>query len=164
MKDKKLYTVKQWKRFKKTLKDANGVKIDVQELMCQRYHIILTDYKTKKEKAVAILKINTKNLNYSIDILEKIGKGFLCMIDELTRDMEDEDLPKSAKSKNPVKFWPDSDSDSQTLKIWSDSQRTDRINLEKFWGRSKIKIWSEPLESESSSDKIDMNKFWGKND
>ena len=44
MKVKKFYTVKQWSKFK-----SNDY-FDMQELLCQKYDVILSDYKTKKKK------------------------------------------------------------------------------------------------------------------
>lgn len=42
----KKYTVKEWKRFD----------IDTQEILCKKYNVFLTDYKTTREKKIAIVK------------------------------------------------------------------------------------------------------------
>ena len=43
MRIKKFYTVKQWNCFK------DNDYFDMQDMLCQRYDVILTDHKTKKE-------------------------------------------------------------------------------------------------------------------
>ena len=43
MKHKKYYTTKEWSKFKK-----NNY-FDMQELLCEKYDVILTDYKTKRQ-------------------------------------------------------------------------------------------------------------------
>lgn len=45
----------------------------MQESICRQYEIILTDYKTKKEKLFAVIdKFNAKNINNGIT---KFNKG-----------------------------------------------------------------------------------------
>jgi len=57
MRQRKFYTVKQWKRFKR------NDYFDMQDMLCQRYDVILTDYKTRKEKITSVLKkFNQKKL------------------------------------------------------------------------------------------------------
>lgn len=59
----KKYTMKEWNRFD----------IDMQEKLCERYNVFLTDHKTKKEKLFAVMdKFNAKNLNAGIT---KFNKG-----------------------------------------------------------------------------------------
>jgi len=73
MKYPKHYTVKEWKKFDKVAERENGIDITTQEILLQRYDVILTDYRTKKEKLFAILdKVNAKNINKGID---KFNKG-----------------------------------------------------------------------------------------
>ena len=145
MRSKKLYTTKQWRKFKKTKVIKHyEVKhtIDLQELMCQKYEIILTDYKTKWEQITSILKkINTKNIIKVIDAfsvgMQEFGKG----IDELTRDLN-----------SPKKVELDKD----------------KLNLETLWGKSRtnMEIWSDssenPSDSHRSRDEINLEKLWGK--
>jgi len=147
MRSKKLYTIKQWARFKKTkVTDIDGVKhyIDLQELLCKKYDIILTDYKTKWERITSILKkINTKNIDKGIDAFSMAMQEFGKAIDELTKDLGNSEKDEQDKGKaNLEKLW----GKSQTnMKIWPDfsenqskSQRPrDEINLEKFWGKRK---------------------------
>lgn len=60
----KKYTVKEWKRFSWTM----------QEKLCERYIVILTDHKTKSLKDM----ISPKNINQKLDatvkILDKISR------------------------------------------------------------------------------------------
>ena len=57
MRQRKFYTVKQWKRFKR------NDYFDMQDMLCQRYDVILTDYKTRKEKITSVLKKALENDN-----------------------------------------------------------------------------------------------------
>ncbi len=56
MRYKKYLTVKEWKRFDKWAERVNGVDITAQEVLLSKYEIILTDWKSDKEKAVEICK------------------------------------------------------------------------------------------------------------
>ena len=76
----KKYTCKEWNRFS----------WDMQEKLCERYIVILTDYKTKKEKLFQVIdKINVKNLNAGIT---KFNKG----VNSFTKSIE-----STNKSKGP---------------------------------------------------------------
>ena len=145
---KKLYTVKQWARFKKTIvKENQRIKynVDIQELMCKKYDIILTDYKTKRERIIVILKkINIKNINKCIDAFNKLVQDFGGFIDEITKEMDSSKEEESNKDKeNLEKIWGKQEGkSSNNFKIWSDSPTEleitrDEINLEKFWGKRK---------------------------
>lgn len=106
----KTYTQKEWNRFSKnevsaeiigndyyfinflTGKKESYETISNQELLCLKYDVILTDYKTKKEKVMNIIsKINIQNLNKGID---KFNKG----VDDFSRVMASSNK-KSKKTK-----------------------------------------------------------------
>ena len=145
MRCKKLYTVKQWKKFKKIkATELDGIKhyFDLQEIMCKKYDIILTDHKTKWDQITSILKkINSKNINKCIDAFSMGVQAFGVSIDELSKDFE------STKKVEPDKG---------------------KANLEKLWGKSQtnIKIWpdspKDQLEPHRSKDEINLEKLWGK--
>jgi len=79
MKQKKFYTVKQWQRFKK-----NNYP-DMQEILCQKYDVILTDYKTRKEKVIFMLKkFNQKNFDKSMLQFSSFMKDFGNFMDQMT--------------------------------------------------------------------------------
>ena len=116
MKARKYYTVKQWKRFK-----------DTQEILCKKYDIILTDYKTNREQIISILKqINLKNMDKGISAFNKIIQQFGGSMEQLTKDLNEKDQGKSASK---VKLW------SDTPKIYS--QNKDKENLERIWGKNE---------------------------
>jgi hypothetical protein len=142
MKQKKFYTVKQWQRFKK-----NNYS-DMQEILCQKYDVILTDYKTRKEKVISVLKkFNQKNFDKSMLQFSSFMKDFGNSMDQLTRET---DAPKQKGSrykkatsggKNNENFdiiWGKS---NNSVPIWSayddnhDSQALHEANLEKIWGK-----------------------------
>ena len=128
MKVKKFYTVKEWNKFK-----SNDY-FDMQELLCQKYDIILTDYKTKSEKIFSFLKkINLKNLDIAITGFSKLVQSFGGSMDQLTREI-----------------------DSQTSK--------DTDNLDSIWGKStnSVPIWSTSENNSDSQHKANLEKIWGK--
>ncbi|GEM_PF-806153 len=145
MRYKKLFTVKEWSKFKKIkVKEIEGIKYyyDIQELMCKKYDIILTDYKTKSEQIIIFLKkINMKNINKGIDTFNKAVQAFGGSMDQLSKEF--------ASSKN-------------------DNSSKDKENLEKLWGKSStnVKIWSDHSNRESKSrrtqDEMNLEKIWGK--
>ena len=128
MKVKKFYTVKEWNKFK-----SNDY-FDMQDMLCQKYDIILTDYKTKREKIFSFLKkINLKNLDIAITGFSKLVQSFGGSMDQLTREI-----------------------DSQTSK--------DTDNLDSIWGKStnSVPIWSTSENNSDSQHKANLEKIWGK--
>jgi len=111
MRSTKRYTVKEWKKF-----------YNIQEIMCKKYDVILTDYKTKREQVTEILKkINLKNINKGIVRFNKIIQDFGNSMEKVTTELD-------KTSQNNIKIWPDYSKESK-------SQKTkDQINLEKIWG------------------------------
>jgi hypothetical protein len=130
MKVKKFYTVKEWNKFK-----SNDY-FDMQDMLCQRYDVILTDYQTKREKIYSALKkINLKNLDKGITGFSKLVQSFGGSMDQLTREI---DSQKHKDKDNLDLVWGKSDN---SVPIWSttennhDSQAQHKANLEKIWGK-----------------------------
>ena len=74
----KKFTVKAWKKFDLTQQD----------ILCTRYDIILTDYKTKKEKAIILLKkFNKRNLTKSIATFNKGVNSFTKACDSFDKSV-----------------------------------------------------------------------------
>ena len=48
----KYYTVKEWKRFDKWAERIDGQDYTVQEIILQDYDVILTDWKSRREKTI----------------------------------------------------------------------------------------------------------------
>ena len=132
MRNRKYFAVKEWNRFK------NNDYFDMQEMLCQKYDVILTDYQTKREKLFSALKkINLKNLDKGITEFSKLVQSFGGSMDQLTREIdsqtsEDKDNLDSVwgKSENSVPIWSSSENSS-------DSQSQHKANLEKIWGKKK---------------------------
>ena len=142
MRQKKFYTVKQWQRFK-----SNDY-FDMQDMLCQRYDVILTDYKTRKEKIISVLKkFNQKNFDKSMTQFGDFMKDFGNSMDQLTREI---DSPKRRGSFN--------------RKI--SSRRKNRDNLDLVWGKSNnsVPIWSASEDNYDSQKRHEVNleKIWGK--
>lgn len=141
MKYPKTFTQKEWSKFSKkevkadmlgneyqfinyfTQKKESYETVSTQEILCIKYDITLTDYKTKKEKIFSIIdKVNIKNLNNGIDKFNKGVNQFTKSIESSNKsrpvklgiNQKDYDkLFKSPKKKNSVSFW---DEDRKTRK------------------------------------------------
>ena len=123
MRTRKFYTVKQWQRFK-----TNDY-FDMQELLCQKYDVILSDYQTKKQKTFSLFqKINLKNFDKGITEFVKLVQSFGNSMDQFTTEINDD---KVSDKKNLESIW---GSSKKQTPIWSDN---DSDNLEKIWGKMK---------------------------
>ena len=123
MRIRKYFTVKEWQRFK-----AND-NFDMQELLCQKYDVILSDYLTKKQKVFSLLqKINLKNIDTGVSEFSKLVQSFGNSMDQFTAEINNDKVSDRkhlesvwGTSKKQTPFWSDNDSD----------------NLEKIWGKRK---------------------------
>ena len=121
MRIRKYFTVKEWQKFK-----TNDY-FDMQEMLCQRYDVILSDYQTKKQKTFSLLqKINLKNFNKGITGFSKLVQSFGNSMDQFTAEINDK---KISDKKNLDSIWGPS---KKQTPIWSDN---DSDNLEKIWGK-----------------------------
>jgi uncharacterized protein YoxC len=130
MRNRKYFTVKEWNRFK------NNDYFDMQDMLCQKYDVILTDYQTKREKLFSILKkINLRNFDKGVAEFSKLVQSFGGSMDQLTCEIDsqtskDKDNLDSVwgKSENSVPIWSTSENNSN-------SQSQHKANLEKIWGK-----------------------------
>ncbi len=100
------FTIKEWNRF-----DWNK-----QQVLTKKYAVILTDYKTRKEKMLQVLnQINFKNFNKGIEGFNKIVQQFGNSMGSLTREMS-KDIEKSNKESEA-------------------RERKNKENLDKIWGK-----------------------------
>ena len=121
MRIRKYFTVEEWQKFK-----TNDY-FDMQEMLCQKYDVILSDYQTKKQKTFSLLqKINLKNFNKGITEFSKLLQSFGNSMDQFTAEIDNK---KISDKKNLESIW--GPSKKQTA-IWSDN---DSDNLEKIWGK-----------------------------
>jgi len=113
MKKTKRYTVKEWKKLYK-----------IQDVLCKKFDVILTDHKTNKEQLVLILKnINFKNFNKGIVTFNKIIQDFGGSMEKLTSEID-------KTSQNNIKIWSDTPENEP-----KSHKSKDQINLEKIWGQ-----------------------------
>ena len=123
MRIRKYFTVKEWQKFK-----TNDY-FDMQEMLCQRYDVILSDYQTKKQKTFSLFqKINLKNFEKGITEFSKLVQSFGNSMDQFTAEINDK---KISDKKNLESIWGLS---KKQTPIWSDN---DADNLEKIWGKRK---------------------------
>ena len=121
MRARKYFTVKEWQRF-----NTNNYS-DMQELLCQKYDVILSDYRTKKQKIFSLLqKINLKSFDKGVAEFSKLVQSFGNSMDQFTAEMDNK---KTSDKKNLECIW--GPSEKQTP-IWSDDNSD---NLEKIWGK-----------------------------
>lgn len=129
---KLFFTAKEWNRFAWTM----------QEVICKKYDVILTDHQTRKEKTISLLnKINMKNFNKGIDTFNKSMNKFSKTIDSLTANKsgftgsnqgKDTELPDNAEfSKDAIWGTPNEDTHSS---IWGKPVRLTG---------SPVSIWPE---------------------
>ena len=121
MRIRKYFTVKEWQKFK-----TNDY-FDMQEMLCQKYDVILSDYQTKKQKTFSLLqKINLKNFDKGIVAFSKLVQSFGNSMDQFTAEINDK---KISDKKNLESIWRSS---KKQTPIWSDNNSD---NLEKIWGK-----------------------------
>ena len=135
------FTVKQWNKFS----------WNMQEVLCKKYNVILTDYQTRKDKIISLLnKINMKNFNKGMDTFNKSLNKFSKTVDSLTASANKssftgfdqgksmkETIGKTTFSKDEIWAKPKKDTDSvslwgepirlssQRVNIWPEKQKTD---------------------------------------
>ena len=103
------FTVKEWNRFAWSM----------QEVICKKYDVILTDYRTRKEKTISLLnKINMKNFNKGMDTFNKSLNKFSKTVDSLTRS-------SSVQDKN--------------------AEKRSSYSKEKIWGKESVRFWGKPI-------------------
>ena len=106
----------------------------MQEMLCQRYDVILTDYKTKKQRVISLLShINLKNLDKGIAQFNKLFQSFGDCAKQLNKELSHSKKDK----KNLDSIWGKS---SNSVPIWGsennlDSQARHKANLDKIWGK-----------------------------
>jgi hypothetical protein len=140
MRSKKYFTVREWSRFK------NNDYFDMQDMLCQKYDVILTDYKTKREKVFSVLKkINLKNFDQGVTEFSKLVRFFGGSMEQLTREID------SSKRKG-----------SHFKKTKSESR--DKDNLNSIWGESdnSVPIWGDFENNFGSQYQDNLEKIWGK--
>jgi len=121
MRTRKYFTIEEWQKFK-----TNDY-FDMQEMLCQRYDVILSDYQTKKQKTFSLLqKINLKNFEKGITVFSKLVQSFGNSMDQFTAEIDNK---KISDKKNLESIWGPS---KKQTPIWSDN---DADNLEKIWGK-----------------------------
>ena len=130
MRIRKYFTAREWNRFK------DNDYFDMQEMLCQKYDVILTDYKTKREKIFSALKkINLRNFDNGVAEFSKLVQSFGSSLDQLTSEI---DSQKSKDTDNLDLVWGKS---NESIPIWSDSKNDSgsqhKDNLEKIWGKRK---------------------------
>ena len=96
MRIRKYFTVEEWQRFKQ------NDYFDMQELLCQKYDVILSDYQTKKQKTFSLLqKINLKNFDKGITEFSKLVQSFGNSMDQFTAEINDDKVSVTRRIWNP---------------------------------------------------------------
>lgn len=136
----KYFTCKEWKKFDKLTNDYIIIDnekyyLTMQEILLAKYQIILTDYKTRNEKIIHVLKkFNGKNLDKGIKVFNTGVSSFTDSIDSFTKELGNN--TKSAR-KNKVKIW---NKPQNKVKIWSEKKTKRKYRKRKPVQRSNIDI------------------------
>ena len=134
----------------------------MQEALCKKYNVILTDYQTTKEKIISLLnKINIKNFNKGMDTFNKSLNKFSKTVDSLTASKSSFtglNQGKSTEAQDKTKFSSDA--------IWGKPREDTHSSI---WCKpvrltgSPVSIWPEkPTRTESNKPRNDMESIWGK--
>ena len=139
---KLFFTVREWNRFSWSM----------QEVLCKKYEVILTDYRTRKEKTISLLnKINMKNFNKGMNAFNRSLNKFSKTVDSLTASANKSSFKDFDQGKNieetfgSAKFLKD--------EIWGKSIRL---------SDSSISIW--PKKTKSDKPKDNLESIWGERD
>ncbi|HSA77202.1 MAG TPA: hypothetical protein VLE02_06640 [Nitrosarchaeum sp.] len=138
----KEYTVKEWKKFDKEI-DGSQVgnqyqffnyftqrmesfeSITAQEILLQKYDVILTDYKTKKEKLFAVLdKFNAKNINKGIDKFNKGVDQFSKVVASNQGSSKSKKLKLGISQKDYDKLFKTPKRKGNTMNFWDEDKKT----------------------------------------
>ena len=137
------FTVKQWNKFS----------WNMQEVLCKKYNVILTDYQTRKEKIISLLnKINIKNFNKGMDTFNKSLNKFSKTVDSLTASASKSSFTGFDQGKN-----------MEGLGKLSKNEILGKSNADSvsLWGKpikltsQRVSIWPEK-QSQSKDQKTDM--------
>lgn len=127
---KLFFTVKEWNRFAWSM----------QEVICKKYDVILTDYKTRKEKTILLLnKINMKNFNKGMDTFNKSLNKFSKTVDSLTRSISQDKNAEERSSYSKEEIW-----GKESVSIWGKP-----IGL----SNNRVSIWPEKTDNPGQSNK-----------
>lgn len=120
------FSVREWDRFTWSM----------QEAICKRFSVILTDHKTSREKAMLFLdKINLGNFNKGVDAFGKYVNQFGKTIGSLSNSDKPYYFDHDVDRPNRVKFSKDAFW-SKSVDFWGDS---DKVSL---WpGGKKTEFW-----------------------
>jgi len=126
MRYRKYFTVKEWNKFDVTNEKHIGDKtyyLNTQEVLCKKYDIILTDYKTKREKITGILKsINMKNFDRGMKVFDGAMKEF---------DKSMKDFGKELGHSDNVNGWGPVSSNKVPLWMEEPSKKSKRTSKKK---------------------------------
>ena len=112
----------------------------MQEVLCKKYNVILTDHKTTKEKTISLInKINVKNFNKGINTFEKSLNQFCKTVDLFTANTNRTSFKGS----------------HQGNKMDYAFGRVTPISKDEIWGNANsVSLWGKPIEF--SSHKVSM--------
>ena len=143
------FTVKEWNRFSWSM----------QEVLCKKYDVILTDYKTRKEKIILLInKINMKNFNKGMDTFNKSLNKFSKTVDSMTASANKSSFKGFDQGKNMDGLG------KSKNELWGESN----ANSVSLWGKpirltsSSVSIWPEKSAKTESKLRSDMESIWGK--
>ena len=128
----------------------------MQEVLCKKYNVILTDYQTRKEKIISLLnKINIKNFNKGMDTFNKSLNKFSKTVDSLTASASKSSFTDFNQGKNMNEILGKTGFSKDA--IWGKPMEDTHSSI---WGKpvrltgSPVNIWPEK-QSQSRDQKTD---------
>jgi hypothetical protein len=102
----------------------------MQEVLCKKYNVILTDHKTTKEKTISVLnKINIRNFNKGMATFKKSLNQFCKTVDSFTASNRT-NFKRSNQEKNMGYAF----------------GRVTPISKDEIWGNANsVSLWGKPI-------------------
>lgn len=140
---KRYYTAKEWKRFDRVHEKWVGNTIyylDVQETLCKKFDIILTDYKTGREKILSVIKgFNMKNFDKGMKIFDDVMKDFDDMMKDFGKELGASDKVAQDRIVGKKRTTP-------KVSIWSTQKKTASAKRRRKKSKTRKKSTSTDVE------------------
>lgn len=146
----KRFTVREWKRFEGYTDDiVDGQSLTMQEIILQRYDVILTDHVNRRKVGKMIKPTFKENMKkFASKLTQKNLDAGLAAFD---KGMADFDREMTALSKGLG-------GSGKKHKLWSDK----KTDLKLFSVQEKKKPRKKSGKKQPSQDELNMDKIWGK--
>jgi hypothetical protein len=152
---KRYWTVQQWKKVRKTHEKRigdNTYYLDMQEMLCKKFDIILVNYRTKREIAMGIIKaVNFRNFDRGMKIFDDAMKEFDSMMKDFGKELGDGNAShqkitgkkRRAQPRNTLTLWGNT---SDAPRIWGTKKETAAPKRRKRTAKKKTGVAGSGIE------------------